>query len=150
MATCCTSIRNPVVRPCTRLKKRAMPLPLAHYIMVWCINPQAALAYSDLHPGRVHVLRFEDFVVDPVQVLGDFLAKIGVSRQPTLAKPTWNGKALTQVYPWGTIRTPTTEANRATADELTKAEKQEIHHRTKPFLDLLGYGSFSDQVRRAA
>ena len=131
-------------------KKRAVPLSLQHYTMAWSINQQSALTYSEQHPGRVHVLRFEDIVTDPVKVLGDFLAKIGVSRDNSLAKPTWNGKTLQHVYPWGTIRTPTTEANRATAEELTSAEKQEIYHRTKPYLDLLGYGSFWEQVRRAA
>jgi hypothetical protein len=131
-------------------KKRAVPLPLAHYIMGWCVCQQAALTYAALHPGRVHIVRFEDIVVDPVRVLGDFLGKIGVGRSPSLAKPTWNGTALPQVYPWGTIRTPTAEANRATAEELTTMERREIECRTRPFLDALGYASFWDHLRRAA
>ncbi len=131
-------------------KKRAVPLPLAHYLLGWCIHQQSALTFAQMHPGRVHILRFEDIVVDPVRVLGDFLGKLGVSRHVSLAKPTWNGATLEQVYPWGTIRTPTTEANRATAAELTSAERQEIYCRTKPLLEALGYESFWDEVRRAA
>jgi hypothetical protein len=131
-------------------KKRALPLPLAHYIMGWCVCQQAALMFAALHPGRVHILRFEDIVVDPTRVLGDFLKKVGVSGSATLGKPTWNGMALPQVYPWGTIRTPTTEANRATAEELSKAERAEIECRTRPLLESFGYGAFWDQLRRAA
>jgi hypothetical protein len=131
-------------------KKRAVPLSLPHYLMGWCLNQQAALTYSEMYPGRVHILRFEDIVVDPVKVLGDFLAKLGIGRSPTLAKPTWNGKHLEQVYPWGTIRTPTTEANRATANELSGAEKQEIFQRAHAYLPVLGYESFWENVRRAA
>jgi hypothetical protein len=131
-------------------KKRAVPLPLAHYMMAWCVCQQSALAFAEMHPGRVHVLRFEDIVVDPARVLGDFLGRLGVSRSASLSKPTWNGTALPQVYPWGTIRIPTAEANRAAAAELTKAERQEIYVRARPLLASLGYESFWDNVRRAA
>lgn len=131
-------------------KKRAVPLPLAHYITGWCLNQQAALTFAEMHPGRVHVLRFEDIIVDPVRVLGEFLAKVGVKASISLARPTWNGNALEQVFPWGTIRTPTPDANRATAEELSQAERQEIYLRTKPLLESLGYESFWDLVRRAA
>ena len=131
-------------------KKRAVPLPLVHYMTGWCLNQQAALTFAEKHPARVHLLRFEDIIVDPVNVLGDFLAKVGAGRSPTLAKPTWNGQVLKQVYPWGTVRTPTREANRATADELTSQEKEEIRVRTKPLLGVLGYESFLQTERRAA
>jgi Sulfotransferase family len=131
-------------------KKRAMPLPMAHYLTGWCLNQQSALMFSAMHPDRVHVLRFEDIVADPVKVLGEFLAKIGVGSSETLARPTWNSQVLQQVYPWGTVRTPTPAANWATANELSDAEKDEVRRRTAPFLDLFGYGNFVTAARRAA
>jgi len=131
-------------------KKRALPLPLAHYITGWCLNQQAALTFSAQHPDRVHLLRFEDIVTDPVGVLGGLLAKLGVSSSPTLARPSWNGKTLEQVYPWGTVRTPTPEANRATAAELSLAEQEEIYQRTRPLLSIFGYETFLGKSRRAA
>lgn len=131
-------------------KKRAVPLSMAHYLTGWCLNQQYALMFQAQYPGRVHVLRFEDIVSDPVRVLGGFLAKVGVGSSETLARPSWNGQEMKQVYPWGTVRTPTTEANRATADELSETEKEEIRRRTSPFLDLLGYSSFLPAARRAA
>ena len=109
-----------------------------------------AATLDEQFPGRVHVVRFEDIVVDPVGVLSNTLARIGVGRSETLARPTWNGMTLDQVYPWGTIRTPTPAANRATAEELSAAEKREIALRTKPLLGLLGYDAFLAKAREAA
>jgi hypothetical protein len=131
-------------------KKRAVPLSMAHYLTGWCLNQQSALTFSAMHPGRVHLLRFEDIVTDPVTVLGRFLGTVGVGPSQTLARPTWNGTALEQVYPWGTVRTPTTEANLETANELSQAEKDEVAARTKPFLSTFGYESFLTAGRRAA
>ena len=131
-------------------KKRAVPLSLAHYMTAWCLNQQAALTFSAQHPGRVHILRFEDIVADPVPVLGEFLSKLDVEPAKSLAHPTWNGRLLDQVYPWGTIRTPTPEANRATADELSDDEKDEISLRTQLVLEKFGYDRFLSAGRRAA
>jgi hypothetical protein len=124
-------------------KKRAVPLSLSHYITGWCLHQQAALTFSKLYPQQVHYLRFEDIIVDPVEVLGKYLNKFDLRTTPSLAKPTWNSKVLDQVYPWGTVRTPTTEANVATANELSTAEKDEIRLRTEPLLNVLGYHNFS-------
>jgi Sulfotransferase family len=120
-------------------KKRAVPLPIPHYMTGWTVHQLHALAAAEKHPGRCHVVRYEDIVADPVGVLSGVLAKAGVGPSPTLAKPSWNGKVLEQVYPWGTIRVPTPEANKATADELSAAEKDEIRARTKPLLSAFGY-----------
>lgn len=131
-------------------KKRAVPLSLAHYITAWCLNQQYALTYAAMYPGRVHILRFEDIVADPVNVLGAFLARVGAGTFDTLSRPTWNGQVLRQVYPWGSIRIPTTEANRATADELSAAEKEEIRLRTGPLLSSFDYETFLKGIRHAA
>lgn len=131
-------------------KKRAVPLSLAHYITAWCINQQSALTYSARYPGRVHVLRFEDIIADPVAVLGKFLTLLRILSSPSLAQPSWNGTSLGHVFPWGTIRTPTTEANRATADELSAAEQEEIYQRASPLLPILGYETFLRSARRVA
>jgi hypothetical protein len=57
---------------------------------------------------------------------------------------------MREVYPWGTVRTPTPAANRATADELSDGEKEEVRLRTQPFLDAFGYSSFLSTSRKAA
>jgi hypothetical protein len=57
---------------------------------------------------------------------------------------------MSQVYPWGTIRTPTPEANRATARELSDLELEEVALRTAPYLRVLGYHDFLDAGQKAA
>jgi hypothetical protein len=46
---------------------------------------------------------------------------------------------LGEVYPWGTIRRATPEANLATAAELSEAEREEIRRRTWQYLDVFEY-----------
>lgn len=123
-------------------KKRAVPLSIEHYMIGWTLCQYYALLWSQREAKRVHVLRFEDIVKDPVGVIGAFCEKVGLNTSPTLGKPTWNGNPLNTVYPWGTIRTPTPEANLATAKELNDVERKEIAERAGPWLKILGYDNF--------
>jgi len=120
-------------------RKRAVPLSVAHYMTAWNVHQIAALTFSAKYPERVHVVRYEDIVADPVAALSAVLKKVGAGSASTLARPSWNGRVLEQVYPWGTIRSPTSEANRATALELSESERTEIRLRTEPVARALGY-----------
>jgi hypothetical protein len=95
------------------------------------------------------LLRFEDIVADPVGVLGRFFAGLGINSSPTLGRPSWNGAPLAEVYPWGTVRIPTPQANRAT-DELSVAVKDEIRVPAGVLPDRLGYTDSLAQSRSAA
>jgi len=123
-------------------KKRPVPLSLEQYVFAWTVNQYYARLYESLFPGRLHILRFEDLVADPFTALGAIVGKLGLEAADSLRRPTWNGRALDQVYPWGTIRTPTPDANRATAAELSANERDEVAARAKPYLELLGYTDF--------
>lgn len=120
-------------------KKRAVPLPIPHYMTGWCVHQAHALAFAETDPDRVHILRYEDVIADPEGVLSGLLSKLGVAGSPALARPSWNGTPLSQVHPWGTIRTPTVEANAEARAELSPAETEEIRSRTRPFLSHFGY-----------
>jgi len=121
-------------------KKRPVPLSLAHYATGWIVHQHAALTFAAEYPDRVYILRYEDIVADPVSALSRVLSKLGLSGAPSLARPSWNGRAMDQVYPWGTIRVPTPEVNAATAAELSTAERDAIRRRTEPLLKVFGYG----------
>ncbi len=62
--------------------------------------------------------------------------------------PSWNGTALEEVYPWGTIRRATPEANRATAAELSAASASEIRERARHYLEAFDYASFPLTMKR--
>lgn len=123
-------------------KKRPVPLALPEYMLGWTLNQYHALLYRERYPGRMHIVRAEDVMADPKRTLGPVCEALGLEPAASLATPSWNGTPLTQVYPWGTIRTPTPDANRATAEELDRRERDEIRARTWQYLDVFDYTSF--------
>jgi hypothetical protein len=123
-------------------KKRPVPLSLSSYLLCWTLNQYHALLFRERHPGRVHIVRFEDIVAGPRQALQQICESLGVEAGPSLDKPTFNGEPLEEVYPWGTIRSATPEANRATALVLSREEREEIRLRARPYLDPFRYEDF--------
>jgi hypothetical protein len=123
-------------------KKRPVPLRLADYMMGWTMNQHVALLCRERFADRFHLVRTEDVLEDPVATLGAVCESMGLESSPSLGTVTWNGRALDTVYPWGTLRTPTREANSDTAAELTSEERDEVHWRAQPYLELLGYTGF--------
>ena len=123
-------------------KKRPVPLGLDTYLLGWTLNQYHALLFQRLFPGRMHVVRVEDVMADPVAALRPVCAALQVEAGESLRTPTWNGAALAQVYPWGTIRQATPEANRATAAELSPDERGQIRERAWQYLDVFDYASF--------
>ncbi len=120
-------------------KKRPVPLSLDHYMTAWVTVQHRALVARQAAPERVQVLRYEDLIVDPAAVLAATCRQLGIGPSDSLATPSWNGRALREVYPWGTIRTPSVAANDATRAELSTAEGQEIRRRAGIFLKALDY-----------
>jgi hypothetical protein len=108
----------------------------------WTLNQYCALLFKQKFPERMHVVRIEDVLADPYATLGALCEQLGLERADSLRQPSWNGKRLEHVYPWGTIRTATPAANLATALELGPPERDEIRARTWQYLDAFGYTDF--------
>jgi hypothetical protein len=125
-------------------KKRPVPLGLASYMLGWTLNQYYALLFQQKYPERMHIVRAEDVMADSHRTLGPICEAVGVQPAASLRGPSWNGQALEEVYPWGTIRQATPAANRATAEELSPRERAEIRERTWQYLDVFDYRSFID------
>jgi hypothetical protein len=123
-------------------KKRPVPMPLERYMTVWATTQYHTLVFEKLYRNRIHIVRYEDVIRDPVGWLGSICEKIGLSASDTLSFPTWNGNPLEEVYPWGTIRVPSPAVNRATAEELSPEEKAKIRMWAGPYLEIFDYGGF--------
>ncbi len=123
-------------------KKRPVPMALADYMLGWTLNQYYALLFKEMFPERLHIVRTEDVMADPHATLGAVCKKLGLEAAESLRTPTWNGNKLEEIYPWGTIRTATPEANRATAAELSAKEQDEIRMRTWQYLDAFDYKNF--------
>lgn len=120
-------------------KKRPFPLSLHRYAWTWNFMQQMAVTFNERFPKNFHLVRFEDLVADPKKTMAGLCKKLGLSYSANTLHPSWNGQKLESVYPWGTIRTPTTEANIATMKELSKKEHAEMKSLTSVMRRLLGY-----------
>jgi hypothetical protein len=123
-------------------KKRPVPLSLTHYMLGWTLNQYHALLLREKYPDRMHLVRIEDVMADSSKTLGAVCEALGLETAESLKVPSWNGAPLEEVYPWGTIRRATPEANRATAEELSVQERDEIRARTWQYLEVFDYKSF--------
>lgn len=119
--------------------KRPFPLGLKRYAWTWNLCQHMALTYRDKYPGRFHLVRFEDIVADTPRTMAKLLKDMGLPESERCTYPSFNGVRLEEVFPWGTIRVPTTEANMATANELTAEQKRDMKTETLQMQRLLGY-----------
>ena len=122
-------------------KKRPVPLSLERYLLAWTLNQYHALLFRERFPGHVHIVRAEDVMANPAGTLGAVCEALDLERAASLSAPSWNGAPLAEVYPWGTIRQATPEANLATALELSDGEREEIRTRAWQYLDVFDYAS---------
>ena len=122
--------------------KRPFPLSLARYAWTWNYCQMAALTYAERYPRNFFVMRFEDLVGDTRATTTKVCQQLGISFSETCLYPSFNGQRLTEVFPWGTIRVPTSEANLATANELTAEQKKEIRSLTSVMMKQFGYENF--------
>jgi hypothetical protein len=123
-------------------RKRPFPLGLVRYAWTWNLCQHMALTYAERYPKNFHIIRFEDLVADPKATMTKLCQRLGLSYSETCLYPSWNGTRLEQVYPWGTIRIPTPEANVATMNELSDDEKSCMLAQTVVMQRLLGYENF--------
>ena len=78
-------------------------------------------------------------MADRKAAMGKLAGQLGIGWSDNLLMPSWNGAKMEQVYPWGTIRTPTTEVNIATMNELNAGQKNVIKEITSVMLPQFGY-----------
>jgi hypothetical protein len=120
-------------------KRRPVPLSLKDYMLGWTLNQYYALIFRAQFPERLHIVRTEDVMADPLKTLGAICDKLGLERAESLRTPSWNGTPLKEVYPWGTIREATPQANRATAELLSAEEREMVRLLAGPYLQAFGY-----------
>ena len=59
-------------------KKRPVPLSLTNYILCWNLNQYFALLNQKKYPDRLHILRLEDTLQDPYEVLHIAMNEAGI------------------------------------------------------------------------
>jgi hypothetical protein len=79
---------------------------------------------------------------NPLKTLGTLRERLKLEPAPLLKMLTWNGMALGELCPWGTISKATPQTNRATGEELSLAEQKETRSRARRYLDIFDYKGF--------
>lgn len=130
--------------------RRPFPPTLERYAHTWAYAQMLALTYREKYKGRFHIVRFEDLVRDRRATVSALLRDLGLEFSEKCLVPSFNGRALDQVKPWGTIRTATPEENVATANELDAAQKEAIRQITLVAHRLMGYDRFLETGQTVA
>lgn len=131
-------IRNPFSGYADTIK-RPFPFSISKYCQIWNAAQIHALVYSKKYSGKFHIVYAEDIFSDPKNTMGTLLKNLGLPWNNSALAPSFAGKAMEQVYPWGTVKYPTTKANISTAAELSAEQHQAILIECNPILDLLNY-----------
>lgn len=120
--------------------KRPFPFGLARYCQIWNTVQLAALTYAHKHP-RFFIVQYEDLVANPKQTMDWLMESFSLPISDKVYYPSFDGKRLESVKPWGTIVSATPEANIATACELNDDQRDAISVECGVMLDVLGYPS---------
>jgi hypothetical protein len=121
-------------------KRRPFPQPMARYLITWNIYHSTADMFARLYPDNVRVFRYEDLVSDKTSFMTGMAEFLGVSFEPSMLYPSWNGKELTEnIAPWGTVLRSTADYNRTMVAELSPTELKQIAASTVPLARHFGY-----------
>lgn len=134
-------VRNPYSGYADQFR-RPFPPTLERYGHTWAYCQFLALTYKTKYPKNVHIIRLEDLIEDRYKTISNLLSAIGLEMSDKCLNPSFNGRVLEKIAPWGTIRTATQEENLATACELNNEQKQGIWNLTSLAQSLMGYDNF--------
>jgi len=134
-------VRNPY-SAYAETKHRPAPLSLQRYIHTWNVTQLFAVNYAKLFPDNVIIVKFEDLIVNPKKFFTSLCAKLDIPFEEGLISPSWNGKKLDNMYPWGTIQYPTITYNKEKIAELSKREYEEVRSLTSYFNEYFNYKNF--------
>lgn len=127
--------------------KRPHPFPRSRYTQMWNVVNGYARICERKWPRQFFTVRYEDLIADPKSVMNELCGSLGLEPFAATPAPSFNRVPLPngQVFPWGTIKTPTTEANIATAKELTYKQIEQIHVECGPMIKEWGYEEFYEK-----
>lgn len=121
--------------------KRPFPYSLEKYCQVWNVAQLQALNYAAKYPDRFHLFKTEKLFEEKEATMRALLSCLGLSWSEKVLYPSFNGVELPTMYPWGTLKTPTTEVNLATANELSRDHKSKISAECGYMLQIWDYHS---------
>jgi len=131
-------VRNPLIAYAETCY-RPFPNSLRRYIWIWNFVQVMSLSFQEKYPDRYIILHYEDLLNKKEETMRKLCYQLGLSFSDTLLYPSWNGKKLDDVYPWGTIYSPDTGEQEKRKSELSEEQIAEIRGITRLPAKELGY-----------
>lgn len=139
-------VRNPFSAYADYLTRPYPQQTLEEYCLAYNVAHALAANYAVKYPS-FHVVRAEDLMSDAKAALTPILSKIGMDWDDALLKPSFNGKDLSaHLPPFGAVRQPTAEYNKAQALSLTPSARSAISNECRLLIDHFSYSRFADDI----
>lgn len=136
-------VRNPFSAYADYLRRPYPQQTLEEYCAVYNAAHHMAVNYSVKYPGRFHIIRLEDFLFDKRATLSPVLERIGIPWDDSLLYPSFNGKVLETLPPWGTVEKPTAAYNESQAASLAPTVRAAIAAECALLIDVFEYKRFA-------
>lgn len=120
-------------------KKRLPRLKPREFALIWNLCAYIAFYHRSKHPEHFLTLQYEDLLSKPTETLKSICRFLGISYQPELRKPSWNGTVLNQIQPFGGIPTPSQAYERQIRRLIPRRLRTEILRMTSQAQSLFGY-----------
>lgn len=131
-------VRNPWSGYADTLK-RPFPQSLERYCQIWNTLQLTALTYKSKYPNNFDIVYFEDLCYDSIKTMSDVAKFLEIPYFDVLSYPSFNGKKLDSIYPWGTIKIASFGENIKTARELSKDQIKKIRTECSFILPIFNY-----------
>lgn len=119
------------------MRSRRPEVVVERYTAKWnLVNGHAALL-AGKYPGRFRVVRLTDLIAQRTETMESLCGWLAIRFDPCLNQPTWNGKPLSGLPPFGGVRAATLEHEARCRDELDQSVTAEITARTAGVAALL-------------
>lgn len=138
-------VRNPFSAYADYLKRPYGQQTLEEYLLAYNVAHSLALNYAIKYAGNFHLIKMEDFLADKRGTLEPVLAKIGLPWDEALSYPSFNGRELKTLPPWGTVERPTLEYTREIAAALPREVKDAIAKESGFLIKTFGYEDYGVQ-----
>jgi hypothetical protein len=137
-------VRNPFSAYADYLKRPYGQQTLEEYLLAYNIAHMLAVNYSVKYQDNFHLIKMEDFLANKRGTLEPILAKVGLPWDDALLKPSFNGRELTYLPPWGTVEKPTLEYTREIAAALPADIKEAIKNECPLHIHAFGYEEYGE------
>lgn len=119
-------IRNPFSGYSDTLK-RPYHLSLKAYCDIWNICQLKAASLLQKYPNNFFIIKNEDYIRDSEKIIGKLLGKIDIPSSSILSYPSFNGKKLDNLMPWGAVEYPNEKYNKLKAKQLSNEDLVSIY-----------------------